>query len=86
MARYHANFLPKHFDIVALCDVDRGHLDSYNHDIAGGKAKTYGKHEELLTNPAVDVVLIATPDHWHTHVAAERAARAKMSTAKNRLR
>ncbi|MDO4558227.1 MAG: Gfo/Idh/MocA family oxidoreductase, partial [Planctomycetia bacterium] len=30
-----------------------------------------GKYEELIHRDNVDVVVIATPDHWHTKIAIE---------------
>jgi predicted dehydrogenase len=48
--------------IVAVCDAFRYRLDE-----AGkmNSAKTWFKHQELLADPAVDVVCIATPDRLH---------------------
>jgi len=48
--------------IAAVCDAYRYRLDEAAH--ATG-AKAYLKHAELLANPEVDVVCIATPDHLH---------------------
>jgi len=49
-------------EVTAVCDVYRPRLQD-----AAGKtgAKTYMHYQELLQDPAVDAVLIATPDHWH---------------------
>ncbi len=33
--------------------------------------KAYGSYSELLNDPAVDIVYIATPNHLHFHLAAE---------------
>jgi predicted dehydrogenase len=53
---------------VAFCDVYRprlkGAVDKY-----GGKP--YGDHHELLGDPKVDAVVIATPDHLHGYQAID---------------
>ncbi|HOJ33909.1 MAG TPA: Gfo/Idh/MocA family oxidoreductase [Candidatus Hydrogenedentes bacterium] len=52
----------KSVEIVAVCDIYRPRLvraaEAYG-------AKPYMDHRELLTDPRVDVVFIATPDHHH---------------------
>jgi predicted dehydrogenase len=48
--------------ITAVCDAFRYRLD----EVAKGTgAKAFVKHADLLANPEVDVVCIATPDHLH---------------------
>lgn len=54
-------------DVVALCDVDREILEKSNEKFGGGK-RLLARHQELLARPEVDVVLIGTPDHWHTQM------------------
>ncbi len=49
-------------DVTAVCDVYRPRL---NKAAAKCKAKAYMDHRELLADPNVDVVSIATPDHHH---------------------
>jgi predicted dehydrogenase len=57
-------------EVVALCDVyEKAMLEQK--EKAGGNAKTYGVHNELLANKDVDAVLIATPDHWHAQQAID---------------
>jgi predicted dehydrogenase len=53
---------------VAVCDAYRYRLDEAAKR-TGGKA--YMKHQELLADPAVDVVLIATPDRRHVPQAID---------------
>ncbi len=50
-------------DLVAACDVYRPRLDAAVkvHNLPKG----YMDHRELLADPAVDVVAIASPDHHH---------------------
>ncbi len=48
---------------VAVCDVYRPRLEEAS--ARTGNTKMYMKHEELLENPDVDVVCIASPDRHH---------------------
>ena len=54
--------------MVACCDVDSNRAKGY---AAGfrGKCKSYGDFRDVLLRKDVDVVLIATPDHWHAAMA-----------------
>src|SRR5829696_1761524 len=71
IARYHGQYLPKHFNVVAVADVDRGRAESYSKDIAGGKAFTTQDYREVLDRKDVEMVLIAPPDHWHAKIAID---------------
>lgn len=56
--------------IVAVCDVwDPRTQDRVRE--TGGAAKSYRDYRELIANPAVDAVVIATPDHWHSMMAID---------------
>ena len=83
-------------DIVAVCDVDETHaLNAMNHDNIGkGKADLCKDYRKLLERNDIDVVSIATPDHWHTKIAIEALAAGKhvfcqkpltLTIAENRL-
>jgi|HigsolmetaAR201D_1030396.scaffolds.fasta_scaffold07537_3 Predicted dehydrogenases and related proteins len=48
---------------VALCDVYEPHLEAAKKQ--SPDAKTYVAHEDLLAQPGIDAVVIASPDHWH---------------------
>ena len=61
MGRYHFDYEGK---LVAICDVDTDHLEKAKAMIDPG-VKTYGDYRELLQQPDIDVVHIATPPHWH---------------------
>ena len=53
---------------AALCDVDNNVLTRRKADLekAGLPApKLYKAYQDLLADPAVDLVIIGTPDHWH---------------------
>jgi len=63
-----------HFgDILAVCDVDSRHAQRAKHhpDIGRGKPDVYGDYRKLLDRNDIDVVCIATPDHWHVKIAVE---------------
>ena len=55
-------------EIVSLCDVDKRMLAEAA-EIAAGKTgkrpRTYGDYRQMLKEKDLDLVLIATPDHWH---------------------
>lgn len=63
-------------DVVALCDVD-GEVAEKAKKQFGGKAAIHEDYRQLLDRQDIDVVLIGTPDHWHTAmtIAACRAGK-----------
>ena len=67
--RGHARF----GDIVAVADVDQKHADRAKNDarIGKGKAETFTDYRKILERDDIDVVSIATPDHWHVKIAIE---------------
>src|SRR5690606_13144263 len=57
-------------EVVSLCDVDRRMLADAAEQVAGRQAsgktpRTYADYRAMLAERDLDVVLIATPDHWH---------------------
>jgi myo-inositol 2-dehydrogenase / D-chiro-inositol 1-dehydrogenase len=62
--------------VVAICDVDRLHLEKaksmISHDV-----KTFRDFRDVLQLPEVDIVHIATPPHWHGIMAVEAAKAGK---------
>jgi predicted dehydrogenase len=52
--------------VVALCDADTAVLDKVKPLVNGGDVRTYVDIRELLAAPDIDVVTIATPNHWHS--------------------
>ena len=57
-------------EVVALCDVDSTMLSEAADMVArrqksGRRPKTYGDYRKLLKENKPDLVLVATPDHWH---------------------
>jgi predicted dehydrogenase len=57
-------------EVVSLCDVDKQMLSEAadmvaERQVSKKKPRTYGDYRELLKEKDLDIVLIATPDHWH---------------------
>ena len=57
-------------EVVSLCDVDRQMLADAAALVATRQAskktpRTYSDYREMLRERDLDIVLIATPDHWH---------------------
>ena len=66
--------------LVALCDVDKNHLASaveLGKQKFGQKLQTYHFYRDLINDPNVDIVHIATPPHWHGIMAVEAARAGK---------
>ena len=53
-------------DIVAVCDVDSTHTERANKQLSEGKAAVYSNYRDLLARDDIGVVIVGTPDHWHT--------------------
>lgn len=57
-------------EVVSLCDVDKRMLAEAaelvsTRQASKKKPRTYSDYRELLKEKDLDIVLIATPDHWH---------------------
>src|SRR5437667_5096572 len=57
-------------EVVSLCDVDKRMLADAADMVATRQAskkkpRTYNDYREMLKEKDLDIVLIATPDHWH---------------------
>ena len=63
-------------DVVAVCDVDLRQAAKTKAAL-GGKAEIYQDYRKLLDRKDIDLVINATPDHWHTaiNVAACKSGR-----------
>lgn len=62
--------------VVAICDVDKNHLQEAANMLEKG-VKTFADYREVITLPEVDIVHIATPPHWHGIIAADAARAGK---------
>src|SRR3954467_8047357 len=57
-------------EVVSLCDVDSKMLSGAAEIVASRQAskktpRTFSDYKKLLAEKDLDIVLIATPDHWH---------------------
>jgi len=58
--------------VAWICDVDTRQLSRIAGTLNGFQKQAprrTGRYEDVLADPAVDAVVIATPHHWHAHVA-----------------
>ncbi len=65
---------------VALCDIDENVLAQRKNDLAkinSDKPAMYGDYRKMLADKNVDVVIVATPDHWHCLQMADACAAGK---------
>jgi predicted dehydrogenase len=66
-------------DLVAVCDVDDSHAAAAAEQY-GKKGRTpdkYNDFRKVMARDDIDVVITATPDHWHTLVNLAAAAAGK---------
>ncbi|PYV13460.1 MAG: oxidoreductase, partial [Acidobacteria bacterium] len=57
-------------EVVSMCDVDRKTLSDAADRVAERQAskrrpRTYSDYRKMLAEKDLDIVLVATPDHWH---------------------
>ncbi|MDR1414454.1 MAG: Gfo/Idh/MocA family oxidoreductase [Odoribacteraceae bacterium] len=62
--------------LTAICDADKKHLDETLRHCPPG-VKVYRDYREVLADPSIDIVHIATPPHWHGKMAVDAARAGK---------
>ncbi len=68
------HFIRQGVEVAAVCDVYEPNLEK-GLKAAGGKAQTFKDFRQLLDVKDIDVVINATPDHWHA-LPTEEACKA----------
>ncbi|MCL4782602.1 MAG: Gfo/Idh/MocA family oxidoreductase [Bryobacterales bacterium] len=66
--------------IATFCDVDQAILDKVSPDLEkaqGVRPKHQRDFRRVLEDKSIDAVVIATPDHWHTHITLDALAAGK---------
>ncbi|MBR2002679.1 MAG: Gfo/Idh/MocA family oxidoreductase [Thermoguttaceae bacterium] len=62
-------------DVVALCDVDRGRAEGFQHNSEITKkpneTQVVQDYRRVLERDDIEIIGIATPDHWHVKIAVE---------------
>ena len=71
----------KNCQVVAVCDVDKKHLegarDAVNKKYDNQDCKTYSDYREVCARKDIDAVSLGLPDHWHGLVSVEAANHGK---------
>lgn len=63
--------------VVAVCDVYKPHMQKGVERSNNPDVKTWLDYRDLLADPHVDAVVIATPDHWHKSMLIDAASAGK---------
>ncbi len=62
--------------LTAVCDVYEPNLEA-GLSLTKGEGKAYRHYKELLSDKNVDIVIIATPEHWHAQMVLDALAAGK---------
>ncbi|MEX2260572.1 MAG: Gfo/Idh/MocA family oxidoreductase [Bryobacteraceae bacterium] len=54
-------------EIAGVVDAYKGRVERAI-DRTAGRAKSYKNYQDVLADPAIDTVVVATPDHWHRQI------------------
>ncbi len=71
MGHNHMRFASGMCHVTAVCDVDTNHREKARQNLTGGKGQAYNDYRKIIDDQEVDVVYIATPDHWHAKILIE---------------
>jgi predicted dehydrogenase len=63
--------------VVAACDVYKPHLEKGVRLSNNPEVRAYKSYHDLLDDPRVEAVVIATPDHWHEQMLLDAVAAGK---------
>ncbi len=67
--------------VVAVCDVKNQNLDGIKNAVNGQynnqDCKGYVDYREVIARPDIDLILCATPDHWHAQITIDAMKRGK---------
>jgi len=65
--------------VAAICDVYEPNLERALSAAkkSGSTAKPYRRYQDLLADPSIHAVLIATPEHWHARMVLDALAAGK---------
>ena len=62
-------------NVVAVCDVDKERLADMKAKVdakyGNANCRAVSDFREIINDPTIDIVGIATPDHWHAYIAIE---------------
>lgn len=61
---------------TAVCDVYEPNLEA-GLSLTKGQGKAYRHYQELLNDKSLDIVIIATPEHWHAQMVLDALAAGK---------
>ena len=65
----------KNVRVTAVCDCDKVRCDDAKKRVddfyKDASCKTYADFRDVLSDPTIDAVCIATPDHWHAYISVE---------------
>ena len=65
----------KMVEIVAVCDCDKTRAaagaEQVNKAYGNNKCKAVADFRDVINDPSIDVICIATPDHWHAYMSVE---------------
>jgi len=71
----------KNMKIVAVCDCDKvrreAGAEQVNKAYGTSECRAVADFREVLRDPMIDAVCIATPDHWHAYMSIEAMKRGK---------